>query len=303
LFGARSDHRHGDRMDGRLLNEFLATTTVGGLFVCIGLAFLLIQERTRATLGMSVTFVAAGLDAVTLPLVGDQLDPGGVSLLERSQALCDAGIPLGLSIYISGLLATTQSSTTRGEIIVRLLMRTGLFVAGLVAAIGLTFPAERANDLVYGLGDSGTLGRPGFWLFASAYTFGMLVFAGAWAVLARQQLDDGEHARAVCNALSTPFLVVSIILPYSLATICFTFSMLLVIAGLYRYAIAQAERGVFLSRFLSPQVSEMVRLEGLASIMQPREIDLTVVCCDLRGFTAYAEAVPSQAVIDLLGEY
>ena len=33
-------------MDGPLLNEYLATTTVGGLFACVGLAFLLIQERT-----------------------------------------------------------------------------------------------------------------------------------------------------------------------------------------------------------------------------------------------------------------
>jgi class 3 adenylate cyclase len=288
-------------MDGRLLNDYLATTTVGGLFACIGLA-LLIQQRTRATLGLAVVFIAASLDCITLPLISDQLDPGGVSLLERAQSLCDAGIPVGQVIYIWGLLATTQSSI-RGEAVVRLLMRIGLVVSGVVAAIGLLFPDERANDLVYGLGDPGTLSRPGFWLFASTYSFGMLVFGGAWAVLARQQLDDGEQARAVCNALSTPFLVVAIVLPYNLATISFTLSMLLVIAGLYRYAVAQAERSVFLSRFLSPQVAEMVRLEGMAAVLQPREVDLTVVCCDLRGFTAYAEAVPSQAVVDLLGEY
>ena len=37
--------------------------------------------------------------------------------------------------------------------------------------------------------------------------------------------------------------------------------------------------------------------------MRPAEVTLTVVACDLRGFTAYADAVPSQAVIDLLGDY
>jgi class 3 adenylate cyclase len=65
----------------------------------------------------------------------------------------------------------------------------------------------------------------------------------------------------------------------------------------------QGERAAFLSRFLSSEVAESVRLEGLASVMEPGERDVTVVACDLRGFTAYAEAVPSQAVIDLLAEY
>jgi class 3 adenylate cyclase len=289
-------------MDGQLLNEYLATTTVGGLFACIGLSFLLIQERTRATFGMAVAFTAAGLDAMTIPLVVDHADPGGANIAERLQSLLDAGVAVGLCIYISGLLATTQSSH-RAEALVRRLLAIGYFGSGLVAVLGLTFPVERANDLLYGLGDPGTLSRPGFWMFASVFAGMMVTLGGVWAVLARQDVDDGEHARAVCNVLSSPFLVVSIVLPYNLAIISFTIAMLLVLAGLYRYAIAQAERGVFLSRFLSPQVSEMVRLQGLASVMQPREIDLTVVCCDLRGFTAYAEAVPSQSVIDLLGEY
>jgi adenylate cyclase len=73
--------------------------------------------------------------------------------------------------------------------------------------------------------------------------------------------------------------------------------------GQFRYFVAQGERGAFLSRFLSAQVAETVRIDGLASVMQPGEREVTVIACDLRGFTAYAEAVPSQAVIDLLGEY
>ena len=239
---------------------------------------------------------------MTIPLVVDHADPDGANIAERLQSLLDAGVAVGLCIYISGLLATTQSSH-RAEALVRRLLAVGYFGSGLVAVLGLAFPVERANDFLYGLGDPGTLSRPGFWMFACVFAAMMVTLGGVWAVLARQEVDDGEHARAVCNVLSSPFLVTSIVLPYNMAIISFTIAMLLVLAGLYRYAIAQAERGVFLSRFLSPQVSEMVRLQGLASVMQPREIDLTVVCCDLRGFTAYAEAVPSQAVIDLLGEY
>jgi adenylate cyclase len=83
-------------------------------------------------------------------------------------------------------------------------------------------------------------------------------------------------------------------------------NVLVILVGLYgqfRYFVMQGERGAFLGRFLSTQVAELVRNDGLAAVMEPGEREVTVVACDLRGFTSYAEAVPSQAVIDLLNEY
>jgi class 3 adenylate cyclase len=75
------------------------------------------------------------------------------------------------------------------------------------------------------------------------------------------------------------------------------------LAGTFRYLLVQGERVAFLSRFLSPQVAELVRMRGLTEVMQPQEVDLSVVCVDFRGFTSYAEAVPSRAVIDLISDY
>lgn len=60
---------------------------------------------------------------------------------------------------------------------------------------------------------------------------------------------------------------------------------------------------MFLSRFLSPHVAELVAERGLAETMQPHHAELTVVCADLRGFTSYSEGVPSHAVVELLAEY
>jgi class 3 adenylate cyclase len=45
-----------------------------------------------------------------------------------------------------------------------------------------------------------------------------------------------------------------------------------------------------------------LRKDGPTIVVQP-EGDVTVVACSLRGFAAYAEAVPSKAVHDLLAEY
>src|SRR5215216_2834580 len=94
----------------RLLDENVATVAIGGLMVGLGLVFLVIQERTKATVGLAVIFVSAGLDLLTIPLVLDRVDPDAIRTWERLQVLSDAGFVAGFAIYIAGLLVTTQSS-------------------------------------------------------------------------------------------------------------------------------------------------------------------------------------------------
>ena len=47
----------------------------------------------------------------------------------------------------------------------------------------------------------------------------------------------------------------------------------------------------------------MVRSRGLKSATEERTLELSVVCCDLRGFTAFTEATSSRKVIAILREY
>lgn len=58
-----------------------------------------------------------------------------------------------------------------------------------------------------------------------------------------------------------------------------------------------------MSRFLAPQVAELVREHGLRSATREKTLELSVVCCDLRGFTAFSAATSSQRVIQILREY
>ena len=88
-----------------------------------------------------------------------------------------------------------------------------------------------------------------------------------------------------------------------MAFVCFTTCLLVAQYGIIRYLGVQGERAAFLSRFMSPQVTELVRLRGLDAVMKPQELDLSVVCIDFRGFTSYTEAIPTQAVIDLISDY
>jgi len=67
--------------------------------------------------------------------------------------------------------------------------------------------------------------------------------------------------------------------------------------------VAEGRRGEFLARFLSPQLARSVLERGLASTMQQNRVQLSVVACDLRGFTAFAETAAPEDVTQFLREY
>ncbi len=58
-----------------------------------------------------------------------------------------------------------------------------------------------------------------------------------------------------------------------------------------------------LRRFLPPQIAELVLDSGYESFLQSHRREITVVFCDLRGFTAFAETVEPEDVMLVLGEY
>jgi class 3 adenylate cyclase len=73
--------------------------------------------------------------------------------------------------------------------------------------------------------------------------------------------------------------------------------------GAMHYHVLQGRRGQFLTRFLSPHVLDLVRRRGLRRAMQDDCHELSIVCCDLRGFTRYAREHSSGEVIAILRAY
>ena len=63
------------------------------------------------------------------------------------------------------------------------------------------------------------------------------------------------------------------------------------------------ERMGRLRRFLSPQLAELVVSSGDESFLESHRREITVVFCDLRGFTSFAETVEPEDVMAVLGEY
>jgi adenylate cyclase len=69
-----------------------------------------------------------------------------------------------------------------------------------------------------------------------------------------------------------------------------------------REQVAEIERIGRLKRFLSPQVAQLVS-SGDERVLESHRSEVTVVFCDLRDFTAFAEAAEPEEVIAILREY
>jgi adenylate cyclase len=65
-------------------------------------------------------------------------------------------------------------------------------------------------------------------------------------------------------------------------------------------AIGRMDR---LTRFLSPQIARLVLSAGDESVLESHRREITVVFCDLRGFTAFSETAEPEEVIQVLREY
>jgi len=63
------------------------------------------------------------------------------------------------------------------------------------------------------------------------------------------------------------------------------------------------ERLARLRRFLAPQVAELVEKAGDEGVLLGQRVEVVVVFCDLRGFTAFSTEAEPEEVMQLLADY
>ncbi len=67
--------------------------------------------------------------------------------------------------------------------------------------------------------------------------------------------------------------------------------------------LGELERVGRLKRFLPPQIAELIVSSGDEKFLEWHRREITVVFCDLRGFTAFSETVEPEEVMEVLREY
>jgi class 3 adenylate cyclase len=145
--------------------------------------------------------------------------------------------------------------------------------------------------------------EPEFWLFALPLTLSLALSLFSGLLMLRRRPDRAESLRLLAFALAAPFMASGVVLPNNIAPVSTAIGLLIFLVGSVQYHVIQGRRAQFMSRFLSPAVAQLVARRGLKSATDEQTIELSVVCCDLRGFTAFTAATESRKVIAILREY
>jgi len=182
-------------------------------------------------------------------------------------------------------------------------LRAGQGAAILYAVASITWPAWRNQYFFGALATPDTLLRLEFWVFALPVFFSGLAGVASMLLLLNRRPDRPERIRVLAMLGAIPFWALSFVVPYEFTAIFMIVGEVILFVGATQYHVLQGQRGQFMSRFLSPQVAELVRKRGLQHAMQENLQEITIVCCDLRGFTPYAQAQPSSEVLRVLREY
>jgi class 3 adenylate cyclase len=145
--------------------------------------------------------------------------------------------------------------------------------------------------------------EPEFWMFALPLTLSLALALFSGLLMLNRRPDRAEATRLIAFAVAAPFMASGVVVPNTIAPVSTAIGLLIFLVGGVQYHVTQGRRAQFMSKFLSPQVAEMVGRRGLKSATDEQTLELSVVCCDLRGFTAFTAATSSQRVIRILREY
>lgn len=149
----------------------------------------------------------------------------------------------------------------------------------------------------------GLLNNPFAYLFGVPFYLSLALSSVRVVQLLRRDLDPSEQIRLLALIVATPFLIAGLMLPPVWKSFSGAIGLLGFLTGAVHYHVRQGQRGEFLARFLSPQVARLVHERGLASALQESRVQLSVVSCDLRGFTAFSETAAPEDVFGLLRAY
>ncbi len=183
------------------------------------------------------------------------------------------------------------------------LLRIAQILALFYGAASVAFPELRVRWFFGVFVEGGAMTHTGFWVFAVPLELSLVLAGISGLMLFNRRPDRSESLRLIAFLVGAPFMASGLVLPFTLAPIGTAIGLLIFLIGAVQYHVIQGQRAQFLSRFLAPQVAELVREQGLKSATAEQTLEISVVCCDLRGFTAFSKGTASQKVIQILREY
>ena len=270
----------------------------------MALAFIVADRNspTSRALALFLTFVGASIffsTRIEMPMIRER----GVPAWDGIFALPEALAFIFAYEWVLRVRRTVPARNlkTRGP---DALLRVAQGLAACYFLASLAYPRLRVeNFLNAGLREVVDKSEPEFYLFVLPLGVSLVLALFSSLLMLRRRPDRAEALRLIAFAIAAPFMASGMVVPASMAPITTAVGLVILLVGAVQYHVIQGRRAQFMSKFLSPQVAELVGRRGLKSATDEQTLELSVVCCDLRGFTAFTEATSSQKVIRILREY
>ncbi|MDD9892193.1 MAG: adenylate/guanylate cyclase domain-containing protein [Gammaproteobacteria bacterium] len=171
-------------------------------------------------------------------------------------------------------------------------------------AISLAMPEKHYALFINGVSGNITSAENRLLLLIGLPMVLSVISAGfALLITFRRDIPLGEQRRLLGFGLSVPFLAAGLVVGAHQAAYVMLVGQLFLIVGAIQYHILQAQRGDFMQRFLPSQVVQAMDENQNQLNLETGRQKITVVACDLRKFTPYAEKHDSEHVIGLLRAY
>jgi adenylate cyclase len=183
------------------------------------------------------------------------------------------------------------------------LLRVAQGLALFYGLVSLLYPQLRVEHFLNLLRDRNETLHPSFFLFAVPLGLSLVLGTASGLLMFNRRPDRAEVLRGAAFLIGAPFMASGLILPLHIAPVSTAIGLLIFLVGAVQYHVTQGRRAQFMARFLSPQVAKLVAERGLKSATDEQTLEISVVCCDLRGFTAFSAATSSKKVIQILREY
>jgi len=280
----------------------IAFNLIGMLSVGLGLAFYVLDRQVRASCIFGLFLCSIGFSV----LAGANFLRDAESNLRFFTLLMS--LPTALSFVLgpewirevrSGIPAGDYD-TRFGDRLTRLAQLGGVlyFIASLV------YPEWHYQVFIGGISGSITVIDKIKILVIGGPLIVSIPFAGlALIITFRRKVNLAERRRLASFGLAVPFLGLGLIAGPEHATYVMLIGELILIVGAIQYHMLKAQRGDFMERFLPSQVVNALDDNGNQLNLETGRQVITVVACDLRKFTPYAEAHDSAHVIQLLRDY
>lgn len=191
-------------------------------------------------------------------------------------------------------------NTNFGDNLLRIAQGFGLIYLGLA----LAFPLQ--HQTLFNLGVSGDITSTQnlkLLMIGLPLVLSVPVSALALIITFRRQVPLGEKRRLAAFGIAVPFLGTGLVVGPEHAAYVMLIGQLFLVVGAIQYHILQSQRGDFMQRFLPSQVVQAMDGDNKQLNLETGRQNITVVACDLRKFTPYAEKHDSEHIIGLLRDY